>query len=187
MIKKLIKSNKGFTLIELLIVIVIIGILAGVLIAIIDPAAQQNRAKDATVQATMNKIALATQGYNSAYGNYPDGPSFLGGIDGVTATSGCDDTDLSDGVVCIFSVDSFGLPGGECGTGTARYYGDGDTVTGTDCRFGYVVANNGTDFDLFAKSYGDIDSVFRYDSEDSAVHICLGTAGTINCTNPVGD
>jgi len=45
--KKLIKKSfhrkeEGFTLIELLIVVVIIGILAGVLITVINPIRQQN-------------------------------------------------------------------------------------------------------------------------------------------------
>ena len=64
-------NQKGFTLIELLIVIVIIGILAGVVLQIIDPAKQQNRAKDGVTKATMEKVTLAAGAFNAAYGNYP--------------------------------------------------------------------------------------------------------------------
>ena len=71
-------NQKGFTLIELLIVIVIIAILAGVLIALINPAQQQNRARDASVIATMNKVALSAQGYISSYGSAPDGANLIG-------------------------------------------------------------------------------------------------------------
>jgi len=101
-----IKSQKGFTLIELLIVIVIIGILAGVLIAIIDPASQQNRARDAGVQASINKVVLATQGFISAYGRAPDGLEFFEGLDNVSLDSLCgvDDTE------CIFDVTGNPLP-----------------------------------------------------------------------------
>jgi len=61
-------SNKGFTLIELLIVIVIIGILAGILVMIINPSEYQAQARDAR---RMNDIlsvqtaiidSIATQG-----------------------------------------------------------------------------------------------------------------------------
>ena len=72
-----VSSTSGFTLIELLIVVVIIGILAGVLITIIDPQTAENRARDAGIETTLNKVALATEAYGSAYGSYPNGSSFI--------------------------------------------------------------------------------------------------------------
>lgn len=51
--------EKGFTLIELLIVIVIIGILAGVVIAVMNPAEQQRRARESVVRSNTDKICLA--------------------------------------------------------------------------------------------------------------------------------
>ncbi len=53
------KKEQGFTLIELLIVIVILGILAGVVIAVINPARQQKRANEGVVKANVDKMALA--------------------------------------------------------------------------------------------------------------------------------
>lgn len=52
--------SAGFTLIELLIVIVIIGILAGVLIAVINPVQQQTKANQTVLRANVDKLCLAT-------------------------------------------------------------------------------------------------------------------------------
>ncbi|EKE00507.1 MAG: hypothetical protein ACD_22C00002G0001 [uncultured bacterium] len=52
-------SQKGFTLIELLIVIVIIGILAGVVLAVMNPAVQQRKANESVLRANTDKVCLA--------------------------------------------------------------------------------------------------------------------------------
>ena len=49
----------GFTLIELLIVVVIIGVLAGVVLVLINPARQQRRSKESILKANTNKLCLA--------------------------------------------------------------------------------------------------------------------------------
>ena len=49
----------GFTLIELLIVIVIIGILAGILLTVIDPSKQQRKARETVLRSTVEKGCLA--------------------------------------------------------------------------------------------------------------------------------
>lgn len=64
-------NNKGFTLIELLIVISIIGILAGVVIGVIDPQRQRAIASDAVTQSTMNKFIEGIEAYYSANSTYP--------------------------------------------------------------------------------------------------------------------
>ena len=98
------KRQQGFTLIELLIVIVIIGILAGVLIAVIDPQAQQNRARDATVQATINKMALAVGGFRSAYGRSPDGYEFRSLIQGFVVGVGPANHCTAGNTICHFTM-----------------------------------------------------------------------------------
>lgn len=79
---------KGFTLIELLIVIVIIGILAGVVLQILNPARQQNRARDGVTRASMNKVALSVGAVMSAYGRYPAGTEVLAELDNAVAGGG---------------------------------------------------------------------------------------------------
>ena len=54
-------SEQGFTLIELLIVIVIIGILAGVVLAVINPAQQQLKANQSVLRSSTEKMCLALQ------------------------------------------------------------------------------------------------------------------------------
>ena len=97
--KKGLLAHKGFTLIELLIVIVIIGILAGILIAVIDPRTQQNRARDANVRSAINKLALHVGSYVSAYGVIPDDIEFQSGLQnsGVAGTyaAAADDAQLT--------------------------------------------------------------------------------------------
>jgi prepilin-type N-terminal cleavage/methylation domain-containing protein len=60
------KNNQGFTLIELLIVIVLIGILSGVLLSVIQPGAQRERANETVMKANMDKILLAVKACTSA-------------------------------------------------------------------------------------------------------------------------
>jgi prepilin-type N-terminal cleavage/methylation domain-containing protein len=58
-LRKKVTLLPGFTLIELLIVIVIIGILAGVLLTVIDPARQQKKARETVLRSTVEKGCLA--------------------------------------------------------------------------------------------------------------------------------
>ena len=51
--------GEGFTLIELLIVIAIIGILAAVLISVLNPALQRRKAQEATARGNLSKVCLA--------------------------------------------------------------------------------------------------------------------------------
>ncbi len=62
-------SASGFTLIELLIVIVIIGILAGVVITVIDPAAQQLKARETVLRSNVEKGCLALQACGGTTGD----------------------------------------------------------------------------------------------------------------------
>ena len=55
------KKSNAFTLIELLIVIVIIGILAGVVLAVINPAQQIRRANQSSARSAVAKMCMAFQ------------------------------------------------------------------------------------------------------------------------------
>ena len=58
--------EQGFTLIELLIVIVIIGILSGVLLSVINPAAQRDRANQTVMKSNLDKIRMAILACNNS-------------------------------------------------------------------------------------------------------------------------
>jgi len=63
------KRRTGFTLIELLIVIAIIGILAGVILAVIDPAKQRTRSQQGTARGLVSKACAAMEACNNATSN----------------------------------------------------------------------------------------------------------------------
>jgi len=58
-LRRNLEAEKGFTLIELLLVIVILGILAGMVIVVINPAVQQDKAKEGVIKGNVDKIAAA--------------------------------------------------------------------------------------------------------------------------------
>lgn len=151
-------KKHGFTLIELLIVIVIIGILAGVLIAIIDPQKQQNMATDATITSMVNKVILSTSSFVSSYGRYPNGNEFFASLKanvnelGNNCTAGGDDE-------CIFNVNGISLPS-TC---------DANGWEGTDlqqCYFRYQGGINGENarYRIYVKSVGIKGTLFVYDN-----------------------
>jgi len=168
MVLTALKKSKGFTLIELLIVIVIIGILAGIAISVIDPKKQQDRARDASIKATLGKAALSTEGYVSAYGQAPTPQQFIAGLKNIK-TETC--SSPTDPLNCDFNVEGNTLPS-TCGT-------DGWSGTGTtDCTFHYerndptVVGSDATQFILYAKSFGLTDTVFKYDNTRGVILVC---------------
>ena len=63
--------HKGFTLIELLVVIAVVGVLAGAVIAIINPNAQFARARNAQRKTDLREIANALLRYATSRGVYP--------------------------------------------------------------------------------------------------------------------
>src|SRR3989344_320553 len=155
--RDMIRNEKGFTLIELLIVIVIIGILAGVLIAIIDPVSQQNRARDAGIEASMNKVVLATEGYVSAYGTAPIDTQFIAQFkDGTVTERGTTCAQTTGDPDCEFGVSANTLPA----TCSSTWSG-----TGTNqCYFRYLAVEGTSNFTIFAKSAGLEGIVFKFEN-----------------------
>ena len=66
-------SKKGFTLIELLIVIVILGLLAAVVLAAINPVEARNKAVDTANKADASQVVNALDRYFTSKGSYPWG------------------------------------------------------------------------------------------------------------------
>ncbi|GIW69674.1 MAG: hypothetical protein KatS3mg101_0421 [Patescibacteria group bacterium] len=181
------RAASGFTLIELLLVIVIIGILAGVLIAVINPTAQQNKARDANTRATINKVALATSAYVSAFGRIPDENEFVGGLSSVTTTGTPAPCTTANDASCTFQVANNPLPTGGTagcaangwnGSGANQcyyYYCGGDAADFTNCAWAATTSN----YRIMAKAFGSSD-MFMYRSSDSKMYLC-NPAGT-TCT-----
>jgi len=77
-------TKKAFTLIELLIVVSLIGILGGIMISVINPAAQRAKAQDGIRLANIQKISEAIETFRTAEGKYPatgSGGNPLNGVD----------------------------------------------------------------------------------------------------------
>lgn len=66
------KLSKGFTLIELLVVIAVVGVLAGAVIAMINPGAQLGRSRDAQRKNDIRVIKQAVEEYAVINGSYPN-------------------------------------------------------------------------------------------------------------------
>jgi len=64
-------NRGGFTLVELLVVVSLVGILAGVMISIINPVKQRKIAEDGVKMANLQKYALGIEAYGNANGAYP--------------------------------------------------------------------------------------------------------------------
>lgn len=60
------RVQPGFTLVELLVVIVVIGVLAGIIMAAIDPMGYRNRSENAVTISQLDKVATAVNAYRSA-------------------------------------------------------------------------------------------------------------------------
>lgn len=155
------RYQSGFTLVELLIVIVIIGILAAIVISIINPAKQQARARDAGIKSTVNKLALSAKAYIVTFGRIPDEIAFFGDIANarelVTGTT----CSTVNGDECIFSVTGIQLPD----TCQSNQWNDASTHDGSaQCMFRY--SRTATRFRIFVKSSADRRRMFVYNFDN---------------------
>lgn len=64
-------TAKGFTLVELLIVIALLGVIATIVIAAINPIEQANRASDSGMKADASGLVSALQRYYTGHNDYP--------------------------------------------------------------------------------------------------------------------
>lgn len=74
------KKSRAFTLIELLVVIAVIGILAGVLLAVINPLEQLKKTRDAQRKHDLTQIQKALEIYYNDNGKYPPADANTGFI-----------------------------------------------------------------------------------------------------------
>lgn len=68
------KKTSGFTLVELLIVIAVIGVLAAVILVVINPLQQLARSRDAGRTSSVSQLGNAAQRMFTATGAYPTVP-----------------------------------------------------------------------------------------------------------------
>lgn len=63
--------NAGFTLIELIVVMAIIGILASIVLAAVNPVEQLAKARDANRKTAVSDIGKAIEAYSTSKSDYP--------------------------------------------------------------------------------------------------------------------
>lgn len=163
-IKSYKESHKinGFTLVELLIVIVIIGILAGVTISVIDPIAQQNKAKDAVTRATMDKITMNIDSYIAAFQTAPTNTEFQSGIKNFVAG------DIATAGKAIFTLSTYSLPA-TCSAANTW------TGTGTiGCSFGLLTS--GTSYTLVTRAFSGTQKMMVYTNKQEKFYLCNDNA-----------
>lgn len=164
-------KQSGFTLVELLIVIVIIGILAGVVIGVLNPIQQQNRAKDGATRSQLDKLALSGKSLfvssPRATNRTPTEAEFYAGIGNVAApTTGtaCTANTPANSGGCSFQITGQTLPA------TCAANGYNGTGTGS-CNFYYyrAIAANSNSFRIAAMGAAQPVVLFVYEyTEDTS-------------------
>jgi prepilin-type N-terminal cleavage/methylation domain-containing protein len=127
------KAKSGFTLLELLIVIVILGILATVMVVVVNPAHQLARARDTQRETDIYSIAATIQQYAAEHSGAlpdtdgdPDTSNFPTTLTCIGTGGGCFNLGAAgDGEVSIVPTYMASLPK--------------DPKTGTDANTGYYI------------------------------------------------
>jgi prepilin-type N-terminal cleavage/methylation domain-containing protein len=138
-INSILSSQSGFTLVELLIVIVIIGILAGVVIGVLNPIQQQNRARDGASRAQIDKMALSAKSlYVSSPRTTQRAPTlseYIGGLSSTT-NSTCASTSTSATESCTFEITGQPLAAASTSSCSATTLYNGNTGN-AQCKYIY--------------------------------------------------
>ncbi|KKQ92412.1 MAG: hypothetical protein UU16_C0033G0005 [Candidatus Woesebacteria bacterium GW2011_GWA2_40_7] len=99
--------SKGFTLVELLIVIGLLGAIALIVIAAINPIEQSNRARDARFKADGGQLISAVERYYASHSKFPwEG----------CAAAGCTTSSDVEFAFLSASSEAVGLCGSDCST-----------------------------------------------------------------------
>lgn len=178
----MIKNEKGFTLTEALLVLVVIGFIFYVIIDFIDPIGVQAKAKNATLQSSMNKIVLSIDSFVTSYRRVPNESEFLSALSSNAIEY--EDTCTVFGYPnyeCLFKPSSRNMPSNcdlsnwradQPGTRPCymRYYSGTALTTNFDEQKNYR---------LYAKPFGKENAFYVYDSTRSGV--------LLKCPSPTND
>lgn len=161
-------SSLGFTLIELLIVVVIIGILAVVLITVVNPVRVQNRTRNTTIKTAINKVGFGVNTTRAGTGRLPSDTEFPVELENITVNA-CNSAINLD---CNFSFGGLMMPS-TCG---------GDGVTGDGANLCYLRVFSTTPNDLIIGKFRIVGKKYKLAQTDAAeIFVFDSSAGLYTC------
>jgi len=120
--------SKGFTLVELLIVIALLGVIATIVIAAINPIEQANRARDSQFKSDSSQLLSAVERYYVANQYYPWVTNGVASNDTAYGFKNAADGQLG---ICSYIV----------GTGVTDCNSDGILITALELKSGFRTRN----------------------------------------------